>query len=66
VIPADHKWFARIAAAAAIANALIELDPKYPVTSDALRADLATAKAQLEAEAPAGAAADPYEAKKGE
>jgi PPK2 family polyphosphate:nucleotide phosphotransferase len=63
VIPADHKWFARIAAAAAIANALIELDPKYPVMNPSVLADLATAKAQLEAEAPKDAAADPYEAK---
>ena len=30
VIPADRKWFARIAAAAVIAHALIDIDPKYP------------------------------------
>ena len=28
VIPADRKWFARVAAAAVIANALIEIDPE--------------------------------------
>jgi PPK2 family polyphosphate:nucleotide phosphotransferase len=61
VIPADHKWFARIAAAAVIANALIELDPSYPVVGpDAARALQAT-KQQLEAEAPEGAAADPFQ-----
>jgi PPK2 family polyphosphate:nucleotide phosphotransferase len=60
VIPADHKWFARIAAAAVIANTLIELDPRYPVVSDEKRADLATVKTALEESAPEGAAADPF------
>ena len=41
VIPADHKWFARIAAGAVIAHTLIELDPRYPVVDDETRADLA-------------------------
>jgi PPK2 family polyphosphate:nucleotide phosphotransferase len=63
VIPADHKWFARIAAAAVVANALVELDPKWPVMSDEVRAGLETAKTRLEAQAPTGAAADPYQAK---
>jgi PPK2 family polyphosphate:nucleotide phosphotransferase len=57
VIPADRKWFARIAAAAVIAHALIDLDPQYPTLSeDALR-DLSAAKVQLESEAPSAAAA---------
>jgi PPK2 family polyphosphate:nucleotide phosphotransferase len=60
VIPADRKWFARVAAAAVIANALIELDPHYPKLSDNELADLQEAKRQLEAEAPEGAAADPF------
>jgi PPK2 family polyphosphate:nucleotide phosphotransferase len=61
VIPADRKWFARIAAGAVIANALIELDPQFPVVGpDAVRALQAT-KHQLEAEAPEGAAADPFQ-----
>ena len=30
VIPADHKWFARICAGAVIAHTLIEIDPQYP------------------------------------
>jgi PPK2 family polyphosphate:nucleotide phosphotransferase len=30
VVPADHKWFARIAAAAALVGALAEIDPRYP------------------------------------
>ncbi len=56
VIPADRKWFARIAAAAVIAQALIDIDPQYPtLDADALR-DLAAAKRQLESQAPAAAA----------
>jgi polyphosphate kinase 2 (PPK2 family) len=34
VIPADREWFARVAAAAVIANALIEIDPQYPKLGD--------------------------------
>ena len=30
VIPADHKWFARLCAGAVIANALIKIDPQFP------------------------------------
>jgi PPK2 family polyphosphate:nucleotide phosphotransferase len=62
VIPADNKWFARIAAAGIIANALIEIDPQYPVVSEEARAALHEAKLELEAEAPKGAAPDPVEA----
>ena len=62
VIPADHKWFGRIAAAAVIANALIELDPRYPTASKEARQELQVAKAELEAEAPDGADPDPFEA----
>ena len=61
VIPADRKWFARIAAAAVIAHALIDIDPHYPRLGDQALRDLETAKLQLEAEAPDGAAADPFE-----
>ncbi len=60
VIPADHKWFARIAAGAVIVKALMELDPQYPVVDPEARRALQDAAAGLEAEAPAGAAADPY------
>jgi polyphosphate kinase 2 (PPK2 family) len=65
VIPADRKWFARVGAAAVIANALIELDPKYPRLGDEALQDLQAAKARLEAEAPDGAAADPFAAAAG-
>jgi PPK2 family polyphosphate:nucleotide phosphotransferase len=60
VIPADRKWFARIAAAAVIANALIEIDPQYPTVGDDALRDLNAAKAHLESEAPPGAAPDPF------
>ncbi len=60
VIPADRKWFARLAAAAVLVNALMEIDPQFPVVEADVRARLADAKAELEAEAPAGAAPDPF------
>ena len=50
VIPADHKWFARAAAAAVIVNALKEIDPRYPTVDAATRRELLEAKAELEAE----------------
>ncbi len=62
VIPADRKWYARIAAGAVIANALLEIDPRYPTVTDETRAKLQDIKATLEAQAPEGAAADPFEA----
>ena len=30
VIPADHKWFARVCVSAVLAHTLMEIDPKYP------------------------------------
>jgi PPK2 family polyphosphate:nucleotide phosphotransferase len=62
VIPADRKWFARTAAAAVVAQALIDIDPQYPRLGDDAVHDLEKVKLQLEAEAPSGAAADPFEA----
>jgi PPK2 family polyphosphate:nucleotide phosphotransferase len=53
VIPADHKWFARLAGAAAVGHALAEVDPHYPVPTDDERAAMREAGAQLEAEADA-------------
>ena len=54
VIPADHKWFARIAAAAVIANTLIDIDPRYPAVDRAGRRELLRFKSALDAEAPGG------------
>jgi PPK2 family polyphosphate:nucleotide phosphotransferase len=62
VIPADHKWFARICVSAVLAQTLMDIDPRYPVVDAAKRKDLAETKALLEAEAPKGAAADPFAA----
>ena len=60
VIPADRKWFARLAAAAVLVNTLMEIDPQFPVVEADIRRRLAEAKAELEAEAPTGAAPDPF------
>ena len=59
VLPADHKWFTRICAAAVIAHTLIDIDPQYPAPDPAARQELAQAKRELEAEAPQGASRDP-------
>jgi PPK2 family polyphosphate:nucleotide phosphotransferase len=63
VIPADHKWFARICASAIIARALSEIDPQYPKISKSARQDLKAVRKALEAQAPKGAAPDPFERK---
>src|SRR5215469_4885315 len=60
IIPADHKWFARVCASAVIVQALIDLDPQYPPTSEETRRQLLEVRKELEAEAPKGAAADPF------
>lgn len=60
VIPADRKWFARTAAAAVIANTLIEIDPRYPTIDKEAQEKLLEIKKTLEAQAPPGAAADPF------
>jgi PPK2 family polyphosphate:nucleotide phosphotransferase len=52
VIPADRKWFMRIAAGAVILRALLDIDPKFPVVSDEAKADMAAAKAELLGEGP--------------
>jgi PPK2 family polyphosphate:nucleotide phosphotransferase len=59
VIPADRKWFARIAAGAVIISTLIDLDPQYPTLPAEDHQALEQVRAELEAQAPAGAAADP-------
>jgi PPK2 family polyphosphate:nucleotide phosphotransferase len=63
VVPADRKWFARICAGAVLADALIGIDPHFPVVGPDARRDLAEAGRDLVAEAPEGAAPDPYAAK---
>jgi PPK2 family polyphosphate:nucleotide phosphotransferase len=62
VIPADHKWFARLCAAAVLVHTLIQIDPRYPEVSPGKLEELLTIKDELEAQAPKGAAADPFAA----
>jgi PPK2 family polyphosphate:nucleotide phosphotransferase len=50
VIPADKKWFARVAAGAVIADALIRLDPQYPDVGEEAKAALQEARVALAAE----------------
>jgi hypothetical protein len=64
VIPADRKWFARLAVAAVLAHTLIEIDPKFPKVSPKSREELLAAKTTLEDEAPKGAPADPFAAER--
>jgi PPK2 family polyphosphate:nucleotide phosphotransferase len=61
VIPADRKWFGRIGAGAVLAHTLMEIDPRFPAVGKKQRDALLEIKASLEAEAPKGAAADPFE-----
>ena len=35
MIPADHKWFARIVVRGDRRNALVEIDPQYPTLDEA-------------------------------
>ena len=56
VIPADRKWFARIAAAAVLAHTLMGIDPRYPTVGEEQRKALEAMRLELEAEAPEGAA----------
>src|ERR1700748_2988731 len=60
VIPADRKWFARIGAGAVLVQALMELDPRFPTVSKEQREALLEVRRELEAQAPEGAAADPF------
>jgi PPK2 family polyphosphate:nucleotide phosphotransferase len=61
VIPADRKWFARIGAGAVLVHALMEIDPRFPTVSKRQRQTLLEVKRSLEAQAPEGAHADPFE-----
>jgi hypothetical protein len=50
----------RAAAGAVIANTLIDIDPRYPTIDDEVGANLKEIKKTLEAQAPPGAAPDPF------
>lgn len=51
VVPADNKWFSRLVAAAAVAKALMDIDPQYPTVNAEHRVALEDARRKLEAEA---------------
>ncbi len=50
IVPADHKWFARIVVAETIVGALEELKPEFPEVDSTLRKELKAARTALEAE----------------
>ncbi len=50
IVPADHKWFTRLAVAEAIAQTLRDLNLDYPTVSDDHRQELLKAKETLESE----------------
>jgi len=50
VVPADHKWFARVVVAEAIIETLEELDLQYPVGDAEKKAELKAARAALKRE----------------
>jgi Polyphosphate kinase 2 (PPK2) len=50
VVPADHKWFARVVIGSAIVRALGTLDLKFPRADKASLKEFATVRKALEAE----------------
>jgi PPK2 family polyphosphate:nucleotide phosphotransferase len=50
VVPADKKWFARLVVAAAVGDAMQELDLEYPEVTPAQKQELAAARKALESE----------------
>jgi PPK2 family polyphosphate:nucleotide phosphotransferase len=50
VVPADHKWFARLVVARAMVETLEEIDPQFPKVEGAALKELAKARAALAAE----------------
>jgi PPK2 family polyphosphate:nucleotide phosphotransferase len=52
VVPADHKWFARLSASWIILDALMRIDPRYPAVDKADKAAMVRIRQQLVDEAP--------------
>ena len=50
VVPADHKWFARLVIAEVLAATLLDIDPQYPTMSPQQLTDLGAAREALEAD----------------
>ena len=57
VVPADPKWFARIAVAGIIANKLIEMDPQFPAVDEKGKAAMVACRETLAGECGDGAPA---------
>ena len=51
VVPADKKWFARLATGAIVVSALAAIDPQYPRVVPEVLEQMAAARAELVAEA---------------
>jgi PPK2 family polyphosphate:nucleotide phosphotransferase len=47
VVPADHKWFTRLATAAILVTALADIDPQYPQVAPEILNEMAQARAAL-------------------
>lgn len=54
VVPADHKWFARLVVSAALIEALEKIDPKFPAPAGHSPADIKKVRAAFEAEGEKG------------
>ena len=50
VVPADHKWFSRLATAAILVTALTAINPEYPGADPAVRDEMAQVREELVAE----------------
>jgi PPK2 family polyphosphate:nucleotide phosphotransferase len=50
VVPADHKWFTRLATAAVLAAALGDINPTYPAADPAAREQMAPVREELAGE----------------
>jgi PPK2 family polyphosphate:nucleotide phosphotransferase len=60
VIPADRKWFMRTGTAAVLVHALMDIDPRFPTVGKRQRDQLLEVREELAAQAPKGAARDPF------
>jgi polyphosphate kinase 2 (PPK2 family) len=54
VVPADNKWFTRVAVAASVIDGLLSLDMDYPQVGPRKKAELAAARTALESEGKRG------------
>jgi PPK2 family polyphosphate:nucleotide phosphotransferase len=54
VVPADHKWFSRLATAAVLVTALDAINPHFPDPDPAVAGQMAQVRKELEAELRAG------------